>query len=382
MILYSLVATIALAWIYPQQNPKALTLTPELRIGQADGPPEYAFGQLGYMAVTSKGSFFLFDYSDTQIRHYDAAGRFLGLVGRSGAGPGEYRPAVGMALQGDSLLLVHDPSNRRIAVFDTSGTFRRFISVQRGTFFGPKAFFVDQAGMVYVRGGSLKAPIEGLGISSQFFRVGMDGIVRDSIPVPAERGPSRAFILLTADGGRESFPQKNVFALLPSGEMVTANTGTYRFAVTTARFGTQIVERAFTPIPITGEERDQWEAFARYFSTRDGQQLPVAEIPKAKPAFRDICTDPSGRIWVNLYAKAEKRNIPPRPAGDKRPLLTIREVNAYDLFDLRGRYLGQVTLPPQSQLMAVSGDRVWVKTEAEGGEHILTRYRIGGLPPS
>jgi hypothetical protein len=332
------------------------------------------------MAVTSKGSFFLFDYTDTQIRRYNAAGRFLGLVGRSGGGPGEYRQIMGMAVAGDSILLVYDPGQRRMTVFDTGGSYRRSFPFQRAALFGPKAFFVDQAGIAYVRGGLPQAPIEGLGIPSQFYKVAMDGSIRDSIPVPAERGPPRPFLLITADGGRENFPEKNVFTLLPSGEMVSANTGTYRFTVTTARFGSHIVERAFTPIPVTGEERDQWEAFARYFATREGRQR-VAEIPRVKPAFRDIFADLSGRIWVNLYTKAEKRNIPPRPAGDKRPLLTIREVNVYELFDLRGRYLGQLSLPPASVIMAVSGDRIWVKTEAEGGEFTLTRYRIGGLPP-
>jgi hypothetical protein len=372
---------LALLALVLQQNPKALTLTPELRIGEADGPPEFAFGQLGYMAVTSKGGFFLFDYSDTQIRRYDSSGRFVGLVGRSGAGPGEYRSIVGMAVQGDSVLLVYDPNNARITVFDISGTFRRIISLRRGPFFGPKAFAVDGEGMVYFRASLVGAAQEGASTPSQYLKMGLDGNIRDSLRLPPEGATGAPFVLLTADGARWSFPNRNVFTLLPSGDLLTANTGAYRFDVRTARFGSQTVERPFVPIPVTGAERDEWEAFARYFATRPGGSGSVTEIPRFKPAMRDIIADPSGRIWVNIYTKAEKRSIPPRPAGDPRPLLTWREANVYDLFDLRGRYLGQVTLPPQSQLMAVSGDRIWVKTEAEGGEFILTRYRIGGLPP-
>ncbi len=379
MLLSSLVSVVTLASIQVQY-PKPLSLTTEITIGQADGPPEYAFGQLGYMAVSAKGNFFLFDFQDSQIRRYDPAGRFVGLVGRSGAGPGEYRQVLGMAVQGDSVLLVYDPSNRRITVFDTSGAYRRTIATPRGTFFGPKAFYLDQAGLVYVRGGLLNSPMEGFGIPSQYFRMRIDGGIRDSILIPAERGP-RAFMLITADGGRESFPQRNIFTLLPTGDLLTANNEVYRFEVRTARFGSHTIERPTTPIAVAGEERDQWEAFARYFATRDPGASQHYEIPRTKPAFRDIFADPSGRIWVNLYTKAGKRKIPPRPAGDVRPLLTIREVNVYDLFDLRGRYLGQLSLPPQSVLMAVSGDRIWVRTEAEGGEHILTRYRINGLPP-
>lgn len=379
-----LIAGLAIAaWLGPasRQAETRLTLIPEVRIGQADGPPEYAFGQLGYMAVTSTGSFFLFDYSDTQIRRYDASGRFAGLVGRSGAGPGEYRQILGMAVQGDSVLLVYDPGNRRITAYDTSGTYRRVISVSRGTFFGPQAFFLDEAGMVYVRASRLNGPREGSGIPTQYLRMDQSGAIRDSISLPPE-GPNGPFVLITADGARWSFPNRNVFAVLPTGDVVTANTGTYRFDLRTTRFGSHTVERSFSPISITGEEPAEWESFARNIASRSRPPSPVFEIPRVKPAFRDIFADPSGRVWVNLYTRAEKRNIPPRPAGDPRPLLTMREVNVYDLFDLRGRYLGRLTLPPQSLLMTVSGDRVWVKTEAESGESILTRYRIGGLPPS
>jgi hypothetical protein len=234
--------------------------------------------------------------------------------------------------------------------------------------------------MVYIRAALATAPQEGLGIPSQYLKLRLDGSILDSIALPVE-GATGAFVLQTADGSRWSFPARAVFALLPTGDLLTANTSSYRFTLATQRFRSHPIERAVSPIPVSGVERSEWEAFARYIASRSARPGPPAEIPPVKPALRDIFADPDGRLWVHLYTRAAKRTIPPRPAGDPRPLLTVRELNVYDLFNLRGVYLGRLELPPQSLLMAVSGDRIWVRTEEEGGEYTLTRFRIGGLPP-
>ena len=360
------------------QPVRRLALVAELKVGQPDGPPEYALGRIEYMAVTATSSFFLFDVSDTQIRRYDAKGQFRGLVGRSGSGPGEYRNILGMELYRDSLLLVWDPGNGRITVFDSSGVYRREVGFNRGNFYGEKAFAVDRAGSIYVRASVGSGPREGAGIASQYIRLRIDGTRLDSIPLPVEGAQGNAFVLITADGARWNFPDRRVYALMPGGGLATASTSAYR--ITLSQGGTtRTIERAYTPIPITGAERAEWEAFANYFARRDGGTSPPATIPRVKPALRDLFFDAAGRLWVNVYTRAEKRVIPPRPKGDERPLLTIREVNAYELFDPGGTFLGRLELPPQSRLMAVAGDRIWVRTEAEGGDYILTRFRIAGL---
>lgn len=355
-----------------------LQLVRELSIGAADGPPEYAFGSLGPMAVSPTGTFFLFDFSDTQLRRYDAAGRFQGLVGRVGSGPGEYRQVLGMAVHGDSLLLVFDPGNGRIAVFDTAGKYQRSLSFNRGTFFGEKAFGVDRSGLIYVRASLNSGPREGSASPSQFVRLRLDGTFVDSLPLPVEGTEGWPFVLLTADGARWSFPTRMIYNILPAGGLVTANTGTYRITLAPTGASPRVIERPYAPIQLTEPERDEWEAFARCFAGRPGASH-TSTIPRVKPAIRDLFADPSGRIWVNVYTNAVKRAIPPRKPGDLRPLLTIREVNIYDIFNRQGAYLGRVELPPQSLLMGIHEARIWVRTEAEGGEYILTRYRVPGL---
>jgi hypothetical protein len=196
--------------------------------------------------------------------------------------------------------------------------------------------------------------------------------------LPTEDVEGSAFVLITADGARWSFPTRMVFNTLPAGGLVTANTAAYRITVSPIGNVARIIEHHTSPIPLTSAERNEWEAFARYFAALPGA-MQTTPIPHVKPAIRDLLADLDGRIWVNVYTNGVKRAVPPRPAGDPRPLLTIREVNVYDVFSARGSYLGRVELPPQSLLLGVYSDRMWVRTEAEGGEYILTRYRVTGL---
>jgi len=362
----------------PLRSPR-VELIKELAVGQVDGPPEYAFGRIQALAATRAGSFFVFDASDTQIRRYNAQGVFLGKVGRSGAGPGEYRYASAMATHGDSLLLVYDPSNARISIFDTSGTYRQQLSFSRFTLSGDKAVVLDRSGRLAVRMSKSGGLVEGPDFQSQYLWMRLDGTVLDSVslPSPAIEG-GMGYVLMTSDGPRYNFPIETVFALLPDRSLVSGRTSAYKISIAPPNGPSVLVERAVPPIRIAGAERDEWEAWNRYFSSRP-QSPPPRPLPQNKPYFRDLLADDIGRLWVHRYSEATKRSIPPRPAGDARPLLTIRERNTYDVFSPRGKELGTVELAPHTILIAIRGDRIYVRREAEGGEYILERYALKGL---
>ena len=121
-------------------------LVEELAIGRADGPSEYAFGRIYHAAPDRDGSFYLYDVNDRQIRRYDARGRFEGLIGRRGGGPGEYQHVGGMMVDASGSLVVFDPGSRRITHYGPDGKMRRELSTTRGSF---DAFVIDSAGRFY-----------------------------------------------------------------------------------------------------------------------------------------------------------------------------------------------------------------------------------------
>jgi len=282
-------------------------------------------------------------------------------------------------MHGDSLLLVYDPANARIAIFDSAGIYRRQISFSRFTFWGEKALGIDRAGRIAVRASRSGGLVEGPEVQSQYLWMQLDTRLLDSLPLPSpaiEGG--MGFVLMTADGPRYNFPIETVFALFPDGGLVSGRTSAYRISVTPRQGAPIVIERAVSPVRIAGEEREEWEAYMRYFASRP-QSRPPRPLPQTKPFFRDLLTDEAGRIWVHRYAVGEKRSIPPRPAGDARPLLTVREHNTYDLFSSRGVELGTVELEPHTILLAIRGNHVWVRREAEGGEYLVERYQVQGL---
>src|SRR5262245_8899253 len=69
----------------------SLRLVEELRIGQMEGAEAYTFGFVLELAVGKDGAIFVGEGRPTQLRMYDASGRFVRKIGGVGEGPGEFR---------------------------------------------------------------------------------------------------------------------------------------------------------------------------------------------------------------------------------------------------------------------------------------------------
>jgi len=167
-------------------QPSVVRLTPLRTIGRLEGPPEYAFGELGEIAVDKRGRLFAYDEKDHQLRAYDAAGSFVTRIGRRGSGPGEYQGIVGLTIVADSFVAIYDPSLARITLFEPSGKLYRTISEPRATSWGGESFFADNAGRVFVRipvrrpGASEMAEGEGATAGARFLGFDTKGRFVDS----------------------------------------------------------------------------------------------------------------------------------------------------------------------------------------------------------
>lgn len=81
----------------------------------ADGVPS---GVPLHVRRDGRGRYWVFYQDQATPALFDAAGRFVQLVGRKGSGPGEYRAAVDMlAVPGDSVVII-DPGLRRYTVLN------------------------------------------------------------------------------------------------------------------------------------------------------------------------------------------------------------------------------------------------------------------------
>jgi len=374
----ALTLVLALAPVLSAQRPAAgdarIELVRELAIGSDTAGPEYEFAGLGHAAVTRSGTVFVTvpEGSALVIRKFDTSGRFRGAVGRWGAGPGEYRYVEGLALVGDTALVVLDRYNGRVVIFDTAGAYRRSFPIPATFFSFPfKVFAVFADGAVGVRTRtSGRTPAGTREVASVLVRYRPDGTVLDSVRLPPEV-LSGMVLGVRSLGARWAFPEATVFTPLPRGGLAVARTTAYRVEVSPAGAPAFVIERSAQALPLEGAEREEWQAMAEM-----GGRGPRITIPRRKPIIRELDADAEGRIWVSLYTRATRREPERRPGAGAPPSLTWWEHNAYDVFDPRGTYLGRIDLPPFSKLVAVLGSRIWVAEETDEGSYVLVRYRM------
>lgn len=356
------------------------------RIGEVDGPPEYAFGQIATVVGGENGGFFTCDINDMQIRRYDGTGKYVGNVGRRGAGPGEYQGCTDLALTNDGSLVVNDQSNARFVIYDVEGTYVRQVraAVYPG-FGGTDMFFVDTAGRYWKRG-ALPRDVSGVAPDvihpegefgrTQFVILDSLGNRVDStlVPLTGGTGDGRPVNLGAAEGMYVMPPTDTVWTVMRTGSFVVAATDAYHVEIRRPDGTVTTIEREMPPVEWEPDERAEWESWRAYIDGRQ-PQYRVATIPARKPMIRGVRADGAGRVWVQVHVRAEKRPIPAREPGDERPLLTWRERNTYDLYDARsGDLLGRVALPYATELLAVRGDRFWLLEEGESGEQVIAVF--------
>lgn len=99
-------------------------------IGALDGADEYIFGWIAEVEAGS-GGLFVLDSQRSSIRWYGMDGRYRGVLGRGGQGPGEFRRPSDVAVDDAGNVHVLDPGNMRISVFSVSDDVVRHLTDQR-----------------------------------------------------------------------------------------------------------------------------------------------------------------------------------------------------------------------------------------------------------
>jgi len=102
-----------------------IDLVQDLVIGPRGNDANYLFYRPSAIRVDDEGRIYVADSGSSRVQIFDADGEYLGTLGRGGQGPGEFgggglsRP-LGLLVAGERVV-VGDPSQRKIAVFASSG---------------------------------------------------------------------------------------------------------------------------------------------------------------------------------------------------------------------------------------------------------------------
>jgi len=310
----------------------------DLQIGAVDGDPHYIFGDVRGIEAGRDGTIYVLDYQASEVRAFDAEGRYLRTVAREGEGPGEITEANGFVLVGDSVLWIQDHGKMMMIGVSPAGKefgrypmpVRSYGYIWSGT--------VDDAGHVWRKWNHsdeppVYPPKEGLSEgTSTAYMVSYDPVadVRDSVYLGEER--YRTMISRNSQGGytywQIPFDARPITVVDAAGTIWRTGSASYRVVRLSGQGDTLLVIESETPAPtVTAADR------SRYVETmveRDPAARRVAEeitalMPETKPAIASLTADDEGRLWIGRAV-----------AEDADP--------EYDVFDPDGTYRGTVQL--------------------------------------
>ncbi len=358
------------------------TLVEEASIGVEAGATEYMFGSVRE-AFATDSHIYVVDGQIPQLRYYGLDGKYVGNIGRPGQGPGEYLEPV----------MVTGDNAGRIYLYDTRAGIRVFSEDGEALGdwsggLGPGRMVATGTGTLWARA-AVRDPRTGrrtYGVG-EYGPVGLIGDVR--FPTGVQLEAIQTTVTLLTGGSmpiRVPFSPRSGFTIAPSGGIVAWASDRYRFEIQSESGAVIVVEKRWTPVPIAPEEAD-WHR--RLFTSRLRREpIPTewiwdgAEMPSSKPAFTFINVAASGEIWVVRPGSGERL-----PDCVEDPLESAyqeavsapcwRDRVTFDVFDIEGRYLGEVEPPADlGTNFRVRNDQVVGVVQDEAGTIMVKRYRL------
>jgi hypothetical protein len=397
-------------------------LVEEVSIGNESGPDPYIFGRVSYVGVGPDSSVYIFDGTATELRKFDAHGKFVRALGRKGQGPGEYERAAGLMVARDGRVFLRVPGSDRINVYSKAGEILESWSNGGSRLFTGDAIQVDANGIVYTKAAIKSGPLAGN--ETGYIRMGAGGTIIDTLPPPRfaykpeqiqgitgmsmRSVDGRVDTTLSRGGVNLPFAPAPMWALSPLGYYVTGVPDRYAFELRiprpsdAGRATSSSNAQSITPvwsedqtvisirvpnaeqIKIGAEERE-----LRRRLTEDAMrasdprwQWSGPPVPQVKPYYKRLETGLDGRIIVALHTAGERyMPAPPpvNPAGPPQPSAArpaYREPAVFDIFEPSGVYVGRMAVPYRHSVFAWWGDRAWGTVTDDDGVQTVKRWRI------
>jgi hypothetical protein len=350
-----------------------LASKPHLAFGN-DTDSAYRFRQVRGVMLLSDGRIAVADGGSLQLRMFSAQGRFLSASGGAGNGPGQPSNMHWVRrLRGDTIAIGSGLST--LALFSNTGQFVRATALPSP-------------------GEDRRArPLLLVTVLNNGFRVAAQ--LRD--PTPRSTGSrwadSLAFKLFTEsnDIARDlgTFPYieleqvssgptppwlSAIGVFVGADDRFYAGFGDHYAIRVYAGDGTlqSIIRRSWTPVPVTPDDWEQWVVeWSKLWVKSTGAERErdiqkVREEPWAEvlPAFSEFIVDRTGRLWVreahwqDAIGAGSLTDIPAVPS-------------TWSVFDVRGRWLGDVSMPANFQPFEIGTDYVTGRMRTDGVNQVV-----------
>ena len=357
--------------------------SPLVDVGSKGGEAVYELDQVRGPVRLADGRLAIANAATSEVRLYDASGKHVRSVGRSGSGPGEFQQIAGIWRGPGDSLWVSDLLVRRMTVLDSAAAVGRSytLGAQGGQivptngkvdFAVPTGLFADGSVLGVSQTFTINQQRQGVYRDSvSVIRYGPDGAVQDTLG----RFPGAEMEQIQMNIGPQSISAPTP---VPLGKQTAVAVGTSRvFVVQNNAWevelrgldgSLQILTRSpakagsITPSDVAAHRkelleqmegqqmlRSMPEAIKKQFTAR----IDNAKYPATFPFFASLLADEEGNLW------AQEAVAP-----------TVK-AQRYAVVDSTGRWLGVVTMPADFRATYISSDAVYgVWKDDEGVEHL------------
>jgi hypothetical protein len=321
---------------------------PRVDIGMLEGAEPYQLSQVRAVVRLSDGRLVVANGGSRELRFFDSTGTHLVTAGRKGGGPGEFEQLGAVfRLPGDTVA-AYDGRLQRISLFDRNGTFLRSLHLEFPAGFPSPVGRLSDGAWLCTNQLTFRPAQSGTVVkrdTAPLLVFDSSGAVRDSL----SRFPGPEFFVRSEGNAAMvgSRPFGTHTAVVVAGDRFYAGDNAHYEITRYTEGGTpeEIVRRAWTPIPVTGDDvaSHKAERLARASAgfrpnlERFFQDLP---FPSTFPAFDALQVDPLGNLWV-LDAS--------RPGNARR---------RWTVFSPDGMMLGAVETPPGLTVREIGRDYV------------------------
>ncbi len=339
---------------------EAWTVETDLVIGTAEGAAEYQFGSIVSVDVGVDGRIYALDQQAGEVRVFDADGRFVARMGRTGSGPGELSQAAGPVFVGaGDTVAVADIMNQRVSWFDAEGTtlgshpLPMTEGVPARWMKSADGHVVQQAMIMAFPGQSQVEP------KNLLLRRHVSGALVDTL---MELPIGRTMDFSGSEPSITIFESEPMWSTDPLGRLISGSNSEYRFQVYDARGRLErIVSRPGPRQPLTDSDQADFrraieDAWGRAGMPPEARQMMASALRFARhyPAYANLLGGPDGTIWVQHVQT-------PETIKEMGGTFDIQDIGGprWDVFDGDGRFLGSVDMPLRFTPMLFDGDRVY-----------------------
>jgi hypothetical protein len=337
-----------------------------VRLGAPTGTAREEFTNVSSIVELSGGRVLVADDREQRIVVVDFSSPTVRVIGRRGAGPGEFA-AVGMLLPrpGGGAYL-SDFAQRRLLPVNDDGTFENPIPFAASI----ALHGADARGWLYGNSFLSRTPA---GVPDSMWIVRWDP--RAGVIDTIMKYNAMVSAAITRPGeARRVFPPVDTWSVLPGGEILLLTASTYRATVWTDGKHSRSANIPWQPVRFTDADGKAFERAARESppvmmgqgggAPPTAPRLPQLRFPEIFPPFggdglggRYITTSPSGHAWV-------------------RRLRTVNDSLAfYDVIDTQSLALvARVELGPRETLVSIGRGVVYTHVKDADGVATLRRY--------